>query len=241
MTNIMTTDNEDTPSVRDKLGCFGSTVGIAFCGLGFVFLLFFGLVYGKFNGLHNAGVKKEQALSAQYQDNQNELSSTTLKIKETLGVASAKSDALDKVLTDAVVGRYQAGNSAQGATDGNAKLFSAVVEAYPDLKGLDTYDKVIDTINSGREAYKNKQSKLLDMVRDYKTWQHTGLIDEKLISLAGFPSNDLTARVGQKVTHGQEALDQIETIILDADTQQAYTTGIQGPLVTQAPPTTAKK
>lgn len=232
--------DEAPKSLKDKMGCFGSSVGIACCGIGFVFLLFLGLIYGKFNGLHNSGVGQEQSLSTQYQDNQNELSNTTLKIKETLGVASAKSDALDKVLTNAVVGRYHAESSATGAVDGNAKMFSAVVEAYPDLKGLDTYDKVIDTINAGRDAYKNKQSKLLDMVRRYKTWQHTGLIDEKLISLAGFPSNDLTARVGTRVTHGQEALDQIETIILDADTQQAYTTGTQAPLVTQAPPTTKR-
>lgn len=238
----MDNDNEDTTStVRDKMGCFGSALGIGFLAVVIVFVLIAGLLYGKFNSLNKEGVRQEQALSAQYQDNQNELSATTLKIKETLGVADAKSAALDKVLTDAVVGRYSQGSSATDATAGNAKMFSAVVEAYPDLSGLSTYDKVIDAINSGREAYKNKQSQLLDMARSYKTWLKSGLINKQLIAISGFPSDDLTARVGPNVTRGQTALDQIETIILDEDTVNAYTTGQQGPLVTQAPPTTKTK
>ena len=235
----MTTDRMSTDSqiqaVRDKMGCFGSAVGIAACSILFVFaLLVFGL-FGKFNGTQKTGVDKETKLSATYADTQNELSAQILKIKEALGVVDAKSAAMDQILKDAVSGRYQQGNSANGAVDGNAKLFSAVVEAYPDLKGLDSYDKVIDTINSGREAFKNKQSRLADETRAFKSWLNSGFIDKTLISMVGFPDNQLEARVGSDVKHGQAALDQISTLILDGDTTTAYTTGTQAPLITQPP------
>lgn len=233
MTNIMTATTE-TPNLRSKMGCFGTTVGIVLGGIALVAVLLVVLLFSKFNGINNEGVKKETTLSAQYSDNQNELSAQTLKIKESLGIADIKSDKMDQILKDAVQGRYQQGSSANGAVDGG-KLFSALTEAYPDLAGLNIYDKLLDTVNAGREAFKNKQTKLLDMARDYNTWLNTGLINKRLISMAGFPGPNLKARVGDRVVTGQAALDEMERIITDADTQKAFTTGTQAPLITSPP------
>ena len=197
-----------------------------------VLLLLVMTMYGKFNGINKDGVKRETALSAQYQDNQNELSKFQSGFYEMLGVADAKSAQMDKILSDAVKGRYENGSSAAvpGAA-GNTALFSAMVEAYPDLSGLDAFDKIIDYAAAGRESYKQQQSKLLDMLREYDTWRRSGLIHKQFVKVSGFPSSDLRAQIGAKAVTGEAALEQMRLIVTTSSTQEAYTTGTQEPMV----------
>lgn len=186
-----------------------------------------GFTFGSVNKARNEGITREAALNAQYLDNQNELSSFVSTFYEQLGIADRKSDKLESILVEAVKGRYEGETSAQ---PGGGALFSAISEAYPDLSALDTYDKVADTISAGREAYKNKQSKLLDMLRSYDTWRKKGLVHSKVVSAAGFPSSGLQARIGDKVTTGSEALDHMYRIVLASQAAEAYETGTLEPL-----------
>jgi hypothetical protein len=182
--------------------------------------------YNYFNGLQQTGVDYETQLNAQYLDNQNELSAYKSTIYEQAGIANLKSDKLDQILLDAVKGRYEGKTSAQ---PGQGQLFSAITEAYPDLD-LKVYDKIVDQISAGRERYKNKQTKLLDLLRGYDKWRSTGIIQSRLISAAGFPSNSLEARIGTSVKHGMEARDQMYLIVLTSDTKKAYETGVDDPI-----------
>lgn len=187
-------------------------------------------LYGKFNGIRHEGVDRETALSAQYQDNQNELSSFISTFYEQLGIADRKSEQLDRILEDAVKGRYD-DTGLQAATPNESNdLISAIVEAYPDLSGLDTYDTILDTISSGREAYKQKQTKLLDMLRSYDKWREQDIIGSVLIDLSGYPSDNLRAQIGTQVTRGQDALDQMYVIVLTSQAADAYETGELDPL-----------
>lgn len=172
------------------------------------------------------GVRMEQGLNAQYLDNQNELSSYTSTFYETIGVANLKSDKMDKILSEAVKGRYEGHTSAQ---PGQGQLFSAITEAYPNLD-LKLYDKIVDFIKSGREAYKQKQSKLLDMLRQYDTWRNDGLFHPSIVRFLGFPSQNLEARIGTTVKRGEEARNQMYLIVLTDSTVDAYQTGRQNPL-----------
>lgn len=185
-------------------------------------------IFNTFNSIQKEGVRREKQLNAQYQDNQAELSSYVSGFYEQTGIAKVKSDKLNAILLDAVKGRYDGKTAAK---PGGGSLFSAVVEAYPDLKGLDIYDKIAEYVQVGRKAYKNAQSQLLDMLRSYDEWRQSGIIKSRLVSMAGFPSSRLVARLGQgKIFKGQAALDQMYVIVLDSTTQKAYETGNLEPL-----------
>lgn len=202
------------------------------------FFLFIVLVIGGCglyaNSLRNEGVTQERALSSQYLDNQNFLSGYISGFYEQVGVAQASTDALDRVLTDAVKGRYDGKTSAQ---PGTGSLFSAIAEAYPELSAqelLRIWGKIQDYVTSQREGYRNKQSKLLDMLRTYDTWRETGGPGKRLILslgiIADFPSNNLEARIGETKLTGEVARDKMYQIVLDSTTLKAYETGKLDPL-----------
>ena len=201
----------------------GLIVGIAILGV----LLLGGMgIYSYCNGLQQEGVAQETGLNAQYLDNQNELSTYISTFYETIGVANLKSDKLDQILTDAVKGRYDGKTSAQ---PGQGQLFSAIVEAYPTID-LTIYDKIVDFIHAGREAYKQKQTKLLDMLRAYDKWRDSGMVQKRVIRGMGFPSDGLEARIGKTVKHGAEAREQMYLIVLTDSTTDAYGNGHLNPL-----------
>ena len=178
-----------------------------------------GTLFGMFNSVQKDGTAREAALNVQYLDNQNELSSYIATIKETLGVADRKTDKLDEILSEAVKGRYEG----RGGTnvESSALTIAAITEAYPDLAGLDSYDKVMDQISAGRDAYKNKQTKLLDMLGQYDTFKNSGLIKSRIVAMVGFPSGNL--RAGDE--RGQDALDKMYDIVLVEEAREAYETG----------------
>jgi hypothetical protein len=183
------------------------------------------------SSVRNDGIKKETALVAQYQDNQNELSAYILKFNESLGIADRQSNKLNEILLDAVKGRYDNDTSLEPGTGGT--MFSAITEAYPDLTATsETYAKVQDLIVSGRDAYKNKQSLLLDRIRDYNEWRATGLTKSWLVNTLGFPTDNLKVTVGTNTYRGLDALDQISRLVLTQDAITSYETGTQDPLLT---------
>ncbi|MDZ4836994.1 MAG: hypothetical protein SGJ27_24695 [Candidatus Melainabacteria bacterium] len=183
-------------------------------------------MYGYVNSMRNDGIRMETALSAQYLDNQNELSSFKSSFYEQMGVANLKSDKLDQIISDAVKGRYE--GKMEPGTGG--AMFSAITEAYPDLKGqLDLYDRIVDFVRAGREAYKSKQTKLIDMLRVYDYWRQEGLVKSMFLGNF-FPSQALNARIGASVQRGQAALDQMYIIVLTSDTKKAYETGTDEPM-----------
>lgn len=180
--------------------------------------------YGYANGVRNDLVSQETALNAQYQDNQNELANYEVAFYEQTGLANLKSEKMDKIISDAVKGRYE-GKDGQPVERGQGgAFFSAMVEAYPDLRGqLDVYDKIISFVAAGREAYKAKQSKQLDMIRAYENYRETGWVRSWFIERIGYPS--LRAQIGEKVVRGEAALAQMELIVTTEATNQAYQSG----------------
>lgn len=185
------------------------------------------IFFSTLDSVQKGGVDRETALNAQYLANQNELGTYISGFYETVSVADRKSEKLETILTEAVKGRYEGQTSAQ---PGRGQLFSAILEAYPDLTQLDVYDRVVDYISAGRASYKNKQDKLLDMLREYDRWRRRGYLHRMVVSLTGYPSDGLEARIGRKVVHGREARDQMYLIVLPSDAAEAYTEGELEPL-----------
>ena len=186
--------------------------------------------FGKVNGLRDNLIQKEASLVAQYKDNQNELSTYILQFKESMGVAGKSSERLEEILTEAVKGRYD-GNMEPGT---GGSMFSAITEAYPDLTATaESYNKVQDLVVSGREGYKNKQTKLLDMIRDYDTWRESDLVNSFIIkSWLKAPTDRMKVTVGEQTFKGQDALDKISQIVLTKDAITSYETGETEALIT---------
>lgn len=203
--------------------------GLIITGIVFavIFAVGFGF-YGYVNGVRSTMLVQEKSLNSQYLANQNELSSYQAGFYEQIGVANLKSDKMNKIISDAVKGRYD-GNMQPGT---GGALFSAIAEAYPDLSNnLDVYDKIVDYVAAKREAYKQTQNKLLDMLRAYDTYREDGLVRSSLVRMLGFPSQGLEARIGTSVKRGHEARDQMFLIVLTEDAKKAYETGTDKPLM----------
>ena len=191
-------------------------------------------LYGYANGIRNEGITKERQLGAQYLDNQNWLSAYISGFYEKVGLAGAQSDTFDKILTDAVKGRYDK----SGGFSANGAFFAAVAEAYPDQSSLmAAWNSIQDYVTAGREGYRNQQSKLLDMLRAYDTWRETGFIKSAVVSAMDFPGKSLEARVGEMVLTGENARQKMYQIVLVQEATDAYTTGTMKPL---AVPTVSK-
>ena len=229
------------PFLTNLLSKPKALIGLGVLGLGLILII---TTFSMFNGAQKTMVNKETRLGAQYNDCQNNLDNFVKGIKESLGVADRATSALDKVLTNVVKGRYETGSTANPS---GGSAFSAMIEAYPDLSGVSiNYANVQKAIFAGRDGFKNCQTALLDKIRDYKAWKDSGLIASKINSMVGAPSDNLEARIGPDVVYGKSALDRIQRLVLSGDTNDAYTTGEQGPIdtnpqdpATPADPTTA--
>ena len=192
-------------------------------------LLGFSGLYGYLNNVRNTTINLETSLNAQYEDNQNELSNYVSSFYEKFRLAKFKSEKLNQILTDAIKGRYDK----EGAGFGKGSpFFSAIVEAYPNLAELSVFDKIVDYVSAGREAFKNKQSKLLDQLRGYENWRKEGLLQNLVIEKAvGYPA--LKARVGKNYVSGAEALEQMHQIVLASEAKKAFESGTMDPLKTE--------
>ena len=180
-------------------------------------------LYGYANSTRNEAVTREIQLSAQYLSNQNYLSSYISTFYEQVGIANLKSQKMDEILIDAAKGRYGE-NGIEGGS-----LMVAIAEAYPDVKSLDIYDKIMTTISSGREGYRAIQDKLLDQLRAYDTWRAQGILRSWALG-SFFPSNNLKARIGDTELIGGEALKKMYQIVLASQAKDAYEKGTMDPL-----------
>lgn len=189
------------------------------------------------NGVRNDGIAFERQISAQYLSNQNELSAFVSGFYERVSVVQAQSDVLDKVLLDAVKGRYDDKEGGGGLAI-NSPFFAVMVEAYPEASVaqlMGSWNKVQDYIGAGREGYRAKQDKLLDMLQSYDTWRERGFVKSVAVGMFGFPSHRLEARVGNTKVTGDAARDKMYQIVLAGAALKAYETGTMEPLKVPSP------
>lgn len=187
---------------------------------------------------HNKSVDMIQQLNAQYPSNQNELSTYINGFYTMLGVANAKSDKIDTILSDSLKARYQGTtNSAATQAKQNQALFSAVKEAYPNLSGLSVYDKIVTYVAAKQDAYKNVQNKLLDLLQRFDAYRNK-FPTSMWAGLGAVPMGELRTQVGNDIRHGQDAEDKMWNIVRSAQSNQAYESGTQGPLTIPSTTTT---
>ena len=182
-----------------------------------------------YTSVRNEGNTRELALTAKYSSNQAEYGQWRLGVVDQLGIAREKAEAIESILDAAVSGRY----NKEGSPDvDSGKLFSAIAEAYPDLSGTDIYDRVLEFVKQGRVRFGQAQAELQEMIQGYDTWRTTGSFLHPTFAGWLFPSDNLKARVGDKVYKGEEALEKMARVIVGSDTTEIFDSGTDKPIVT---------
>ncbi len=182
------------------------TLGVVF---GLIALVAFGGI-SYYNSIQVTGTQLELGIDAQNNANTIELNQYVAGLYEQIGVANPKSAAMDKLLKDAVSGRYNLNSSADPSKTGS--FFSAIHEAYPTLN-LDVYDRILDYVRAKRDDYTANQTKLQDMLQNFQVWQLAGFPHSFFVRMIGFPNNNLKAMNDSgQMLYGQAALDYLTTI-----------------------------
>lgn len=192
-----------------------------FGAVGVVLLL--GLFYFVIsNNVTNDGNKKQQDLITYYNNTTNILSDCLVKTKQSVGATKSQTDALNKVITDAVKGRYTGNTTAQ---PGGGSLFSAIQEAYPDTSGLSkSFQDVMIIINGCRTDFRDSQAILQDKVTLFNQWR-TGSFTVRNFGGKKYPNEDLEITVAGKPVTGKAAIKQMRTLVVVEDAQSGRDTG----------------
>ena len=158
-----------------------STTKLTIIGLGVTVV---GLVATHFMigvSAHNYAVGVEANIKAQYDNNRNSLSNTTLKIKEMFSVRDEHYKGLKDIIESTMTGRYGA--------NGSKAVFQFLKEnnLKPDTK-LDL--NVQNVISSGRDEFRASQDALISIKASYER-ELNSYFYGGYIHRAGFPKIDL--------------------------------------------------
>ena len=111
-------------------------------------------------GINNDFVAKEEAIKAQYSQNQNNYDSMWKKIKEVASVPEMYRDDRKAVFTDVLTGHY--------GENGSQAMFQWIQEHNPNFDAA-LYSKIQTVIESGRDSFAADQKMLIDKKRVYQT------------------------------------------------------------------------
>jgi hypothetical protein len=149
----------------------------------------------------NYGNRAEQEIQAVYQNRSNVLTQYTLKIQEAVQVPEMYKSDFKEVLETAMRGRYGADGSraaVQWIKENNLQFDST------------SYNRMQTLIEAGRNEYQREETRLIDVVRVYKT--NLGYVWAGFwLRTAGYPRIDL---------------DKYKPII-STEVQEATRTGVQ--------------
>jgi Tfp pilus assembly protein PilV len=128
------------------------------------------------------GTRTEAGIEATWQNNTNILGTYTTKISEMAQVPSMARNDLTKVLKAAFGDQGRAGSQA---------AVQFVREAYPGTMDATLYRRLQETMEAGRNEFRDNQTKLIDQKRDYEVSLGT-VWTGGWLKMAGFPRKDMT-------------------------------------------------
>ena len=153
-------------------------------------------------GANNYGAKIEAQLIAERDNNQNVLAQGQQKVMEAAQVPAMMRDDFAKVAKDAITGRY--------GPNGSQATFQWLQEQNPQMDSK-VYAKIQQLVEAYRDEFKNSQTKMIDVRRQYDA--ELGMFWRGMwLRIAGFPKVDLTQfkpittdRVEDTYKRGKEA------------------------------------
>lgn len=194
--------------------------------VGLFFLFFVAIAVAMFYyDTRDTAYEHQEALNAQYSDNQNRLSEYISSFYEQVGIADRQTDALDEILQDAIRGRYDDG---EGGVVSRGTLAAAITEAYPDLD-LSIYERILDFIQEKRTEFRESQTLMLDRIRAFNQWRTTGRFLGQYFR-SRYPDDRLVARTGDEELFGIDALRKMGELVLTGQAVEAFDSGEMDPL-----------
>jgi hypothetical protein len=226
MTRLEDDLHQDEPSSRKRLG-LPRSVWIALCtGLAVVTVLAV-LTLTVFipQSVTSAGNQQEATLNSWYNQAVTALHNCTIKTARAAKVIGTQTEAVDKVLKDAVAGRY----GTQGNNLDQGKMFSALKEAYPDgaLAGLNkSFQDVLAVMLGCQDDFTSSQNQVQKRIATFDAWR-TGSWRARSFGGGKFPNNNLRVNIaGVPQVSGQAAFDLMSRPIIDSDTSSAVNNGV---------------
>ena len=219
----------DSTSSADKAKDFVKrnkplVIGVALVA---VVLLGFLVRYVVREGVYSEGIKKQNEVTAVWENAENKLSSCIDTINGSLDVANVNADYIAEILRETSAARYETDSSAQV---GDGALFSAIREAYPDLSGVTGgFQSVMNNLLGCREGFTNELSHVEDVVLVFNNWRE-GSWKVRTFGGDSFPTDGLETTAtddnGNIVTvTGVEALEHIQALVDNPAASGAFDSG----------------
>lgn len=163
-----------------------------------------GILVGSYVSAVNYGVSAEAGIKYAWEDNQQVYGNYTNKVQEIAAVPELYKNDLKEVVTAALTSRY--------GKDGSKAAFQWIQEHQTNVDpGL--YKKIQEVIEAGRNEFQTKQTRLLDLKRNYET--NLGYVYRGFwLKLAGFPRTDLSKY----------------NAITSAESKESFQTGLSKPV-----------
>lgn len=157
--------------------------------------------------VYNAGLVKEKQIVELNNNNTIQLNQYVASLKEQVGIANVKSNALDKILKDALQARYNPQQMSDPSSKGS--FYSAMHEAYPNID-VSVYDQIIVFVKQKREGYAVLQKQMQGLLEHFDVWR--GSFPNSIFT-GNLPDHWLVVQDndGKKLT-GAEALEYLNTI-----------------------------
>ena len=157
----------------------GAVIGLGLVGFILAIII---VAFTSYVGANNYGARIEAQLNAEYDNNQNILAQGQQKVMEAAQVPSMYKDDFKEIISADVQGRY--------GKDGSKATFQWLKEHDVALDSS-MYKKIQQLIESYRDEFKNSQTKMIDVRRQYEAEQ--GLFWRGMwLRIAGFPKVDMT-------------------------------------------------
>lgn len=157
----------------------GAVVGLGFVGLIIALIIVAATSYISAN---NYGARIEAQLNAEYDNNQNILAQGQQKVLEAAQVPAMYKDDFKELIAADIQGRY--------GPNGSQATFQWLKERELNVDAQ-LYRKIQQLVESYRDEFKNSQTKMIDVRRQYEAEQ--GLFWRGMwLRIADFPKVDMT-------------------------------------------------
>ena len=180
-------------------------------------------LYSTANELNHEAVEQETALSAQFRNNQVDLSDYERTWTEGWATSDAQKEAAKEILKAAFEGTNNPGGNQQQV------LVNMIRQAnpYPEKtteQQAQLISKLYDDIAQHRTTWSNSQKNISDRARGFENWLNGDLMHRFVLTRI-FPDSNLKAQINGDIYTGPEALKKMEALVTTADTQKSYETG----------------
>lgn len=183
-------------------------------------------ILNSIQGTFNEGERREQDLTALYNSSQVSLSTCLDQGRTAAQVTEEEYEKIEEILVNAAGARYT-DESTASTVIGGGTLFSAVVEAYPQIDQR-SWQNLQTVVVGCRDEFQGSQDRIQAAAAEYNRWRVSNDIFNGWIK-GQFPSNELMVMTpAGKPLYAMSAYVQITQVVTAEEAKLAFETGELG-------------